>query len=122
MYETSIVICSLVRLWFLEVSDPEIKIWVVAGIDQSPLLSSALTVAVPELINKLYVTENVAGPSRKAETLRAAAIEQEIHRSDRTVNLKLTKNQTLQRRGWLIPLTVVAIIIVVVYFIYNQLR
>ena len=122
MYETSIVICSLVRLWFLEVSDPEIKIWVVAGIDQSPLLSSALTVAVPKLINKLYVTENVAGPSRQAETLRAAAVEQEIHRSDRTVNLKLTKNQTLQRRGWLIPLTVVAIIIVVVYFIYNQLR
>jgi len=122
MYETSIVICSLVRLWFLEVSDPEIKIWVVAGIDQSPLLSSALTVAVPKLINKLYVTENVAGPSRQAETLRAAAVEQEIHRSDRTVNLKLTKNQTLQRRGWLIPLTVVAVIIVVVYFIYNQLR
>ena len=122
MYETSIVIRSLVRLWFLEVSDPEIKIWVVAGIEQSPLLSSALTVTFPKLIDKLYVTENVAGPSRQAETLRAAAVEQEIHRNDRTVNLKLTKNQTLQRRGWLIPLTVVAVIIVVVYFIYNQLR
>jgi len=122
MYETSIVIRSLVRLWFLEVSDPEIKIWVVAGIEQSPLLSSALTVTFPKLIDKLYVTENVAGPSRQAETLRAAAVEQEIHRNDRTVNLKLTKNQTLQRRGWLIPLTVVAVIIVVVFLIYNHLR